>query len=122
MKVFITKGLVIKDKDAALIIANGCPITEADVNSYATLFETLIEIEVNSDEEIILTAHPVDCNFDIDDVFSTTGECKYSRINNKIDNDYEIEIDLFFDYEFSAELESKIREKIEVYHEDDDLD
>lgn len=120
--VFITKGLVVDNKDATLIIADGQNITEAVVSDYATLFETSIEIEVNSDEEIILTVHPVNCDFDIDDVFSTTGECNFSRTWNKFDEYYEIEIETIFDYEFSAELDSKIREKIEAYHEDDDLD
>lgn len=121
-KAFITKGLIVENYDAALIIADGQTITEAVVSDYATLFETNIEIEVNSDDEIIITAHPVNCDFDIDDVFSTTGSCNFSRTWNKFDEYYEIEIEIEFDYKFSDKLDSLIRTKIEAYHEDDDLD
>jgi len=122
-KAFITKGIIFDCMDAATIVANGQTITEATVSDYATLFETSIEIEVNSDEEIILTVHPVNCDLEIDFCdLAYTGECEFSRIWNKIDEYYECEVELNFEIKLSDKLEAKIIDKVLASHDDDDLE
>lgn len=120
-KAYITCGLIFEDKDAASIIAQDKMIHEIDVNDYADILRTEIEIEIDKyNEQAILTVYPVESKLDFDLFCNIRTECDYKK---EYDPEYiEYKYELYLDGKpldkiLSAKLIEKIQSKVELHEE-----
>lgn len=122
-KAYIICGLIFEDKDAAIIVSQdkASMIQEIDVNDFADILRTEIEIEIDKyNEQAILTVYPVESKLEFDLFCDIRTECDYKK---EYDPEYiEYKYELYLDGKslyriLSDKLIEKIQSEVELHEQ-----